>query len=103
MRMSFDVPTEPAARPLRIDQGLRLDQDDLKILQILSHDARVTKSALAAEIGLSITPTWERVRKLEAAGLIRREQIASDSRFRLVHVTDAGRAVHDVVARRVER
>lgn len=31
---------------------------------------------------------------MEAAGLIRREQIATDSRFRLVHVTEAGRSVH---------
>ncbi|TAA23710.1 MULTISPECIES: Lrp/AsnC family transcriptional regulator [Pseudoxanthomonas] len=69
--MSSDVPPETAARPLRIDPGLRLDQDDLRILQILSRQARVTKSTLASEIGLSITPTWERVRKLEAAGLIR--------------------------------
>jgi Lrp/AsnC family transcriptional regulator of ectoine degradation len=49
----------------------KLDRYDLKILRILSEDGRITKSALAEAINLSVTPTWERVRKLEAAGLVR--------------------------------
>ncbi|WP_404439114.1 Lrp/AsnC family transcriptional regulator [Stutzerimonas chloritidismutans] len=49
----------------------KLDRYDLKILRILSEDGRITKSALAEAINLSVTPAWERVRKLEAAGLVR--------------------------------
>lgn len=49
----------------------KLDRYDLKILRILSEDGRITKSALADAINLSVTPAWERVRKLEAAGLVR--------------------------------
>lgn len=50
---------------------VKLDRYDLKILHILSGSGRITKSRLAESINLSITPAWERVRKLEAAGLIR--------------------------------
>jgi len=49
----------------------KLDRYDLKILRILSEDGRITKSALAEAINLSVTPAWERVRKLEAAGLVK--------------------------------
>lgn len=69
--MPSEVSPSNALHPLHGSQGLRLDRHDLKILHILSTDARVTKSSLAEQINLSITPAWERVRKLEAAGLIR--------------------------------
>ncbi|SEL00791.1 transcriptional regulator, AsnC family [Pseudoxanthomonas sp. GM95] len=69
--MHSDVSSSDDLRLLRGNDGLRLDRYDLKILRILSTDARITKSSLAEQINLSITPAWERVRKLEAAGLIR--------------------------------
>ncbi len=47
-----------------------LDQRDLDILRILSHEGRITKAALADKVGLSPTPCWERLKKLEKAGLI---------------------------------
>jgi len=49
----------------------KLDRYDLKILHLLSEDGRITKSNLAEAINLSVTPTWERVRKLESAGLVK--------------------------------
>lgn len=49
----------------------KLDAYDLKILGILARNGRITKSRLAEMVNLSVTPTWERVRKLEAAGIIR--------------------------------
>ncbi|NWA24884.1 Lrp/AsnC family transcriptional regulator [Pseudomonas gingeri] len=49
----------------------KLDRYDLKILRILSEDGRITKSNLAEAINLSVTPAWERVRKLESAGLVK--------------------------------
>ncbi|SMC85456.1 transcriptional regulator, AsnC family [Primorskyibacter flagellatus] len=48
----------------------RLDARDLQILTVLSRDGRITKAALAEAVGLSPTPCWERLRKLERAGLI---------------------------------
>ncbi|CAE6893537.1 MULTISPECIES: Lrp/AsnC family transcriptional regulator [Pseudomonas] len=50
---------------------MRLDSYDLKILQILQHNGRITKSSLAEAINLSISPCWERVKRLEEAGIIR--------------------------------
>lgn len=47
-----------------------LDDRDLQILKVLSRDGRITKSALAEQIGLSPTPCWDRLKKLENAGLI---------------------------------
>ncbi len=49
----------------------KIDAYDLKILGILARNGRITKSRLAEMVNLSVTPTWERVRKLEAAGIIR--------------------------------
>ncbi|HIX61942.1 MAG TPA: Lrp/AsnC family transcriptional regulator [Candidatus Halomonas stercoripullorum] len=49
---------------------MKLDRYDLKILEILSHDGRITKSKLAEAINLSVSPCWERVRRLERAGII---------------------------------
>ncbi|BBP77556.1 Lrp/AsnC family transcriptional regulator [Pseudomonas gingeri NCPPB 3146 = LMG 5327] len=49
----------------------KLDRYDLNILRILSEDGRITKSNLAEAINLSVTPAWERVRKLESAGLVK--------------------------------
>ena len=48
----------------------KLDQIDLAILDTLQKDGRTTKVALARLVGLSPTPCLERVKALEAAGII---------------------------------
>lgn len=50
--------------------GIRLDERDLEILAILKKEGRITSAALAARVNLSPTPTWERVKRLEKAGII---------------------------------
>ncbi|CAB3729409.1 Lrp/AsnC family transcriptional regulator [Paraburkholderia rhynchosiae] len=50
---------------------MKLDRYDLAILRILARDGRITKSRLAEEINLSISPAWERVKRLEESGVIR--------------------------------
>ncbi|WP_061168470.1 Lrp/AsnC family transcriptional regulator [Caballeronia hypogeia] len=50
---------------------MKLDRYDLAILRILARDGRITKSRLAEEVNLSISPAWERVKKLEDCGLIK--------------------------------
>ena len=50
---------------------IKLDRYDVAILGILARDGRITKSRLAEEVSLSISPAWERVRKLEESGVIR--------------------------------
>lgn len=47
-----------------------LDRIDRRILQELMRDATLPVSQLAERVGLSRTPCWNRVQKLEAAGII---------------------------------
>ncbi|MGC9418572.1 MAG: Lrp/AsnC family transcriptional regulator [Rhodovulum sp.] len=49
---------------------MRLDERDLEILRILAGDGRITKADLARRINLTPTPAWERLKRLEQAGLI---------------------------------
>lgn len=49
----------------------RPDPIDLKILAVLQHEGRLTKATLAERVGLSPTPCWERLKRLEKAGYIR--------------------------------
>jgi Lrp/AsnC family transcriptional regulator of ectoine degradation len=48
----------------------KLDRIDFKILRVLSDNGRITKTALAEKVGLSPSPCWERLRRLENSGLI---------------------------------
>ena len=48
----------------------KLDATDLRILAEVQRDGRITKVALAERVGLSATPCWNRLRRLEAAGII---------------------------------
>jgi len=49
---------------------MKLDAIDLRILDVIQRDGRITKLALAEQVGLSPTPCWMRLRKLEKAGVI---------------------------------
>jgi len=49
---------------------MKLDAIDLRILAAVQRDGRITKLRLAELAGLSPTPCWLRLRKLEQAGLI---------------------------------
>lgn len=50
----------------------KLDEIDVKILNLLQEDARMSQQDLADSIGLSSPATGERVRKLVDRGVIRR-------------------------------
>ena len=49
-----------------------LDQMDLKILRILQEDCTQPVAEIGKAVGLSTTPCWRRIQKLEEAGVIRR-------------------------------
>lgn len=49
---------------------IKLDDRDLAILRVLSGDGRISKTALAEAVGLSATPCWNRLKRLEQSGLI---------------------------------
>src|SRR5438094_8392447 len=48
-----------------------LDKFDLRILEELQSDGRLTNAELAQRVGLSAAPCWRRVRALEEAGYIK--------------------------------
>lgn len=49
---------------------LKLDDRDLKILSILRQEGRISKAALAERVNLTAAPCWERLKRLEDAGII---------------------------------
>lgn len=67
---------------------MKLDRYDLRILEVLQKDGRLPMARVAEQIGLSPSPTWERVRKLEQSGIIRgyRGEIAVEDATQLVQV-----------------
>lgn len=50
---------------------MELDLIDRKILVALMEDATLPIAQIADRVGLSQTPCWKRIQKLEAAGIIR--------------------------------
>ena len=48
-----------------------LDHKDLAILRMLQHNARVTVKEISDKVHLSTTPVYERIKWLEATGVIR--------------------------------
>lgn len=49
-----------------------LDKTDIRLLELLQSDARLTTKELADKLGKSVTPVYERKRKLENEGYITR-------------------------------
>jgi len=49
-----------------------MDRLDRKILRLLQEDASVAVADLARKIGLSTTPCWRRIQKLEEDGIIKK-------------------------------
>ena len=49
-----------------------MDRLDRKILRLLQEDATLAVADVAKKVGLSTTPCWRRIQKLEEEGVIRR-------------------------------
>ena len=55
-----------------------LDRFDLRILAVLQDDAGLPTTELARRVGLSTSPCWRRVRRLQQEGVIRRQVVHVD-------------------------
>ncbi len=66
---------------------LKLDDRDLKILSILSAEGRLSKAELAKRVNLSAAPCWERLKRLEEAGIISGYHAEIDLKEIASHVT----------------
>ncbi len=49
-----------------------LDRIDREILRLLAEDASLSLGDIAAKVGLTQTPCWKRIRRMEQEGIIRR-------------------------------
>ncbi|WP_286867618.1 Lrp/AsnC family transcriptional regulator [Sphingobium sp.] len=59
-----------------------LDHTDRRILSLLQDDATLSVSDIAEKVGLSATPCWKRIKRLEKDGIIER-RVAILNRDRL--------------------
>lgn len=56
-----------------------LDEIDLNILRILQRDADRSIAEIGEAVGLSHTPCWRRIRKMQEAGIIRGRLVLIDA------------------------
>src|SRR4026209_2612807 len=56
-----------------------LDRMDRKILDVLQKDCTLPVAEIGKQIGLSTTPCWRRIQKLEEAGVIQRRVAILDA------------------------
>ena len=49
---------------------MTLDKFDLSILEALQRDARMSLQELASQVGLTSSPCWTRIKRMEEAGVI---------------------------------
>lgn len=83
---------------------MKLDKQDISILEVLQKDGRLSNRDLAKAVALSPSPSWRRLRALEDAGVIShyaavvdREQVGL-SIMGFAHVT-----LHDHSSEKVKR
>jgi Lrp/AsnC family leucine-responsive transcriptional regulator len=61
-----------------MSDGKIFDKTDLAILRILLRDARRTLQEIGAEVGLSPTSCWSRIKRLQDEGVIKRYTVEVD-------------------------
>ena len=61
-------------------ETLTLDRTDLRILDALQAEGRLTNAELAERAGLSLSPCWRRLKRLEESGVIAGYQAVLDRR-----------------------
>ena len=49
---------------------MNLDKFDLHILSLLNRDSRTSLQDISVQVGLSTTPCWTRIKRMESAGVI---------------------------------
>jgi len=57
----------------------RIDRVDREILRLISVDASLSLADIAAKVGLTQTPCWKRIRRMEQDGIIQRRVAVLDA------------------------
>lgn len=66
--MTQKSPRKPKGKPA---ENLTFDAIDQQILDILQHDSDTPVAAISEAVGLSATPCWRRIKRMEDAGIIK--------------------------------
>jgi len=90
--------TAGTARPGDPEDAMTIDAIDEKILEVLQENARVSISELSKRINLSLSAVSERLKKLEASGIIKQytailDPVAMDkelSAYMMINVDNSG-------------
>jgi DNA-binding Lrp family transcriptional regulator len=56
----------------------KLDPTDAKILDLIQHDASLSMAQIAERVGLSSSPCWRRIKRLEEEGVIQKRVTVLD-------------------------
>ncbi|HEX7390959.1 MAG TPA: Lrp/AsnC family transcriptional regulator [Acidiphilium sp.] len=62
----MDASDHPAGK----EPSAVLDNIDRAILRLIARDATIPLAAMAKEVGLSATPCWKRIKRMEEAGIV---------------------------------
>lgn len=60
---------------------IKIDEIDRIILLLLNDNAKLSNKEIADKVGLTVTPTYERIRRLERSGVIKRYRAVLDSKL----------------------
>ncbi len=88
-----------------------MDRIDTRLLSLIQQQAGLTVAEIAEEVGISSTPVWKRIKRLEGAGIIRKKVALLDASkiglgltgFVLIRTTDHSEAWIEDFARVVEQ
>jgi Lrp/AsnC family transcriptional regulator len=58
---------------------MNLDNTDMQLLALMQHDDSISLDLMAQQVGLSKTPCWRRIQKLEKAGYVKRHVALLDA------------------------
>lgn len=56
-----------------------MDDTDRRILRVLQEDSSLSVSDVARTVGLSASPCWKRIKRMQEAGIIRRQTAILDA------------------------
>ena len=80
--------------------SLELTKADIKLLKLLQHDASLSTAQLAERVGMSQSPCWRRINRIEQEGIIQRKVALLDQHklgmevvvFTTINLTTHGRS-----------
>ena len=58
---------------------VRMDDMDRRILRILQLDCSLSASEVARQVGLSASPCWKRINRMQSEGIIKRQSAVLDA------------------------